>query len=173
MYSDINKVIDENKYLVYFTVKKYFSSFPIDEDVIQVGMIALWESIQNFDITKGTKFSTYACMHIQSVVAGYFRKQAAKCRVLPSGDTMIFLDELEYLDGQETKLSVLEDFNSNVVASIELKEFFSKCLSAVERMILTLKVCGYKQREIGEQVGYSQKQISRSLQQIKQKYLQF
>lgn len=173
MYSDMNKEIDENKYLVYFIIKKYFRLFSVDEDVFQIGMIALWEAIRDFDTTRGTKFSTYACIHIYSVIAGYFRKQMAKCRVISSDEVLISLDELYYSDGQETKSDFLEDSNSNTIMIVELKEFLVTYLSKTEQKILNLRIHGYKQREIGEQLGYSQKQVSRTLQKIKQKYLQF
>lgn len=54
------KIYNENENLVYFTIKKYYSDYLFDEDMIQECKLALWKCINKFDPHRNIKFSTFA-----------------------------------------------------------------------------------------------------------------
>jgi len=68
--------------------KKY--SFGNDfEDLCQVGQIGLIKATENFDISIGTKFSTYAYMYIQGEILKYIREN----RVIKVGKDLLALNK--------------------------------------------------------------------------------
>ena len=54
------ELYEENQSLVWFTLKKYFPSLKVDEDVLQVCRIGLWQACAEYYPEKGAKFSTFA-----------------------------------------------------------------------------------------------------------------
>lgn len=47
--NDIEKMVEDNKNLVFYTIARYFPNYKTDEDVIQTGMIGLWYACQRGD----------------------------------------------------------------------------------------------------------------------------
>lgn len=54
----------EHQSLIYSIIYKYFSFYNNKEDLFQVGYIGLMNALNNFDDSKGTKFTTYAYTYI-------------------------------------------------------------------------------------------------------------
>ncbi len=54
------ELIDGNLKLVLSVVRKFMSRAENPDDIFQVGCIGLIKAVDNFDITLGVKFSTYA-----------------------------------------------------------------------------------------------------------------
>ena len=67
------KIVLDNINLVYYTVKKHFSKYMSNEDIIQSGMLGLCKAAIKFDESKGFKFSTYAIYVIYNEIALLFR----------------------------------------------------------------------------------------------------
>lgn len=63
-------LIEENEKLIYSIISKY----PNKEDLIQIGKLAMAEAYQNFDDTRGTKFTTYAYPYILGAISKYVRE---------------------------------------------------------------------------------------------------
>lgn len=55
-----NRLVEENRALVYFTLKRYFAFRAGDDDWIQEGYLALMKAAETFRPELGNKFSTYA-----------------------------------------------------------------------------------------------------------------
>ena len=55
-----NRLIEHNLRLVAHIIKKYYSNYSYQEDLISIGTIALIKVINRFDYTKGTRLATYA-----------------------------------------------------------------------------------------------------------------
>ena len=54
----------EHQNLIYSIIYKYFRFYNNKEDLFQGGYIGLMNALNNYDVTKGTKFTTYAYTYI-------------------------------------------------------------------------------------------------------------
>lgn len=70
---EMQKILEENENLVRFTLCKHFPAYMFDDDMFQVGMIALWKAASTFDFSRG-KFSTYAVKCIKNGINCELRK---------------------------------------------------------------------------------------------------
>lgn len=69
------KIILENKNLIY-SISNYFSNYKSKEDLFQVGCIGLIKAYNNYDSSKGVKFSTYAYSYILGEMKRYVREDS-------------------------------------------------------------------------------------------------
>ena len=69
------EIIKENIPLVKSIANRYKNYGVPLEDLIQDGLIGLWESIEKFDPKKGTKFSTYAAYWIKKRILEALEKE--------------------------------------------------------------------------------------------------
>lgn len=69
--TEIEKMVEENKNLVFYTIARYFPDYKTDEDVIQIGMIALWYACTRYDQNKGI-FSSYCVRQIWREIGKHF-----------------------------------------------------------------------------------------------------
>lgn len=60
----INKLFNDNTYLVDGLIKKMYSLSGIKEDLRQVGLMGLYQAALKFDRSKGVKFTTFATYYI-------------------------------------------------------------------------------------------------------------
>ena len=73
-----NKIIEEYSYLVKIIALKMrgiYQQYGDVEDIVNEGIIALMDAIEKFDISKNTKFETYASIRIKGSIIDYVRKQ--------------------------------------------------------------------------------------------------
>ena len=64
-----NRLIEHNLRLVAHIIKKYYSNYSDQEDLISIGTIGLIKGINSFDYTKGTRLATYALQHTPHAVS--------------------------------------------------------------------------------------------------------
>lgn len=67
------KLIEHNLRLVAHIIKKYYSAYSDQEDLISIGTIGLIKAVNSFSPDKGTRLSTYAARCIENEVLMYFR----------------------------------------------------------------------------------------------------
>ncbi len=63
-----NRLIEHNLRLVAHIIKKYYSNYSDQEDLISIGTIGLIKGINSFDYTKGTRLATYASRCIENEI---------------------------------------------------------------------------------------------------------
>jgi len=71
--SSRNILIERNLRLVAHIVKKYYTSYKDQDDLISIGTIGLIKAIDTFNIDNGTRFATYACTCVKNEILMYFR----------------------------------------------------------------------------------------------------
>ena len=71
-----NRLIEHNLRLVAHIIKKYYSNYSDQEDLISIGTIGLIKGINSFDYTKGTRLATYASRCIENEILMHFRIQS-------------------------------------------------------------------------------------------------
>lgn len=71
---EYERLIIENEALVYHVLKQMHLYSQL-EDYYDVGMIGLCKAAKTFDNSKGSKFSTYACICIRNTILMDIRDQ--------------------------------------------------------------------------------------------------
>ena len=62
------KLIEHNLRLVAHIVKKYYSSYSEQDDLISIGTIGLIKAVDSFKYEKGTRLATYAARCIENTI---------------------------------------------------------------------------------------------------------
>jgi len=62
------KLIEHNLRLVAHIVKKYYTSYKNQDDILSIGTIGLIKAIDSFKIENGAKFATYASKCLQNAI---------------------------------------------------------------------------------------------------------
>lgn len=75
---EYERLIIENEALVYHVLKQMHLYSQL-EDYYDVGMIGLYKAAKTFDNSKGSKFSTYACICIRNTILMDIRDQKRQC----------------------------------------------------------------------------------------------
>ncbi|WP_312700062.1 FliA/WhiG family RNA polymerase sigma factor [Sedimentibacter sp.] len=73
-----NQIIEKYSYLVKIIALKLrgiYQQYGDVEDIVNEGIIALMDVVEKYDITKNTKFETYASIRIKGSIIDYVRKQ--------------------------------------------------------------------------------------------------
>lgn len=70
-----DKLIEHNLRLVAHIIKKYYSTYKEQEDLISIGTIGLIKAVNSYDFEKKTKFATYASKCIENEILMYFRSK--------------------------------------------------------------------------------------------------
>lgn len=63
-----NKLIEHNLRLVAHIIKKYYSSYSDQDDLISIGTIGLIKGVNTFNGDKGTRLATYAARCIENSI---------------------------------------------------------------------------------------------------------
>lgn len=139
---------------------------PIDDDLFSVGLIGLVKAINTFNPDKGVKFTTYATPVIRNEILMTFKKK----RIVPA---FSFDEPYQLENGDLVNLSeVIADsrkFEEEVIADMQMEQIFSN-LSDREKKIISLSMDRKTQREIAENCGISQAQVSRIIKSIYKKW---
>jgi RNA polymerase sporulation-specific sigma factor len=73
-----NTLIEHNLRLVAHIIKRYYSNFKEQEDLISIGTIGLIKAASTYDYTKGTRFATYASRCIENEIPSLGKHQRLK-----------------------------------------------------------------------------------------------
>lgn len=160
-------LIEENHNLIY----SYLHKMRLDiEEYYDLAAIGLCKAANNFDETKGFKFSTYAYRCMNNEVLNQIRKES-RCV------TPLLIFDMDEEDEEEkaslhlytaSKVSV----ENTVIVKMQLQDTL-KTLTPPRRKfakeVLSLALSGMTQRDIAERLHVSQASISRMLAFIKEK----
>lgn len=163
-----NELIIRNLRLVAHIIKKYYTSYADQEDLISIGTIGLIKAIDSYDVKNGTKFATYAGKCIQNEILMHFRAQK-KLTLESSIDDTIETDK----DGNPLTYIDIISVDDNIVEQIDLKNkkemveyAVKKLLDKREKAIITLRygldnTKPITQREVATKLGISRSYVSR------------
>lgn len=167
-----NELLSRYKDLVVKISRSFYIVGGDLEDIIQEGMIGLYNAIKNYHDDKEASFKTFAVICIKHKIQGAIKKsQSNKNKPLSSAVSIQSFDS----DGEE--FYPIEFVLDNTPAKIaiekenlkDLKENIKSSLSKLEFKVLKLYLEGYSYREIAEILNIQQKAIDNSLSRIKQK----
>lgn len=163
-----NKLVNHNMRLVAHIIKKYYSNYSDQEDIISIGTIGLIKAINTFDYKKGTRLATYASRCIENEIFMHFRTRKKNAQE-------ISMDEPIDTDGEGNPLTFSDIIFSteSVFDDVELKiqsEKLYKYIDSMEdkrkKQILIMRYGlydteAYTQREIAQKLNISRSYVSR------------
>lgn len=154
--TDIDKMVQENMNLVYFAINKYYQQYRGDEDIVQIGRIALWQACLKWTPDK-CEFSSYAVSAIRRAVQHEWVRRTALKRTADATAC-----SLEAPVGP----NVDEDLNYyRVIPSVDDVDYLDldpilMVLDAKRERVLRLLMAGYKANEIAEMTGCSETRVN-------------
>ena len=150
--------------LIYSVLSKKLNRYLGDDDLIQVGRIALWKCAKRYDPDKG-RFSTYASRAIYHAMLNELSKRKSDVSLnatVPGEDGLEFQDMIEdlnqSLEGVELKFELVD---------------FMKTLNQRRQEILKRKARGETRREIAKALDVSYYVVVRELKEISKQWKEF
>lgn len=169
-YQTIDEAIEQNKNLVWSVIHKYYPSFVGDEDIVQIGTIALWRAIETFDPSYGVMFSTYAYKSIFNNIGTELRKRKMNTNC-------VSLDEKYSTENDGTTYTLADvipapPYFADTLSEYEivLEQFFNSTnISARDRECYLRFIYGETQQEIANTMNYSRSFISRIIKNVQER----
>lgn len=145
--------------------RPYFLAGGDSEDLLQEAMFGLLKAIREFDSGRDTSFRTFAevCVRnriLSAVTAAARDKHAPLNHSVPMEEQPLL--EKDHVSGPE-ELFITREEEAERLAALNRK------LSPLEQRILSLYLHGFSYREIGEQVGRTDKSVDNAVQRIRRK----
>jgi RNA polymerase sporulation-specific sigma factor len=166
--TEAERLFEENEKLAYWWVQNHYPLTQHTDDIIQAALIGLWKAASTFSPEKGNKFATYAIICIRNEIWMQERTKIRSAKLCTRSLDEIIRDA----DGDED--TSLAHFFRDISAEGELSRIqiqeFLETLSDRDRLLISLRVQGYTQKQISEKIGISQSYISRLLIKIEKKY---
>lgn len=162
------KLIEHNLRLVAHIIKKYYSNYCDQEDLISIGTIGLIKAINSFNSDKGSRLATYAARCIENEILMYFRSTKKTSQEIfmsepieadSDGDTLTLMDVIC------SDESLLDDIDCKIKCE-QLYKFLSQISGSREYEIIVMRygLNGEKpltQREIAKKMRISRSYVSR------------
>ncbi len=163
-----NRLVNHNMRLVAHIIKKYYSNYSDQEDIISIGTIGLIKGINTFDYTKGTRLATYASRCIENEIFMHFRtrkKNANEISMNEPIDTDSEGNPLTFTDIIYSDETVFDDVDLKMNAE-KLYEYLENIDDQRKKKILIMRYGLYDtepltQREIAKELGISRSYVSR------------
>lgn len=160
MNMNYDMMIEENMGLVYMVINRYYNSYTEHymEELVQIGMIALFKTIKSYDESKGVKFSTLATKVIKNDLYTFVTDGIKKYNGVTDGTcTSMYASNGEDEDSNLLNLLECEQDYSNAQAS-EIVQFILTKDENTQTMVKML-VEGYTYSEIGNAIGVSKQRV--------------
>ena len=162
------KLILHNLRLVAHIIKKYYSAYSEQEDLISIGTIGLIKGIDSFNPEKGIKLATYASRCIENEILMYLRSKKKT-------SLDVSLSEPIDTDSEGNPLTLIDIIyaEDNIADELDLKIKSEKVRMFVSRLddkrekLIIIKRFGLDgnepqtQKEIAKKLGISRSYVSR------------
>lgn len=161
-------LVEHNLRLVVHIIKKYYSNYSEQDDLISIGTIGLIKAVNSFDYEKGTKLVTYASRCIENEILMYFRSQKKSSQDISMNEPIDTDSE-----GNPLTLSDIIFTDGTVDDDIEKRLKIERMCKLINNMpdsrekTIIIKRYGLDgnfplaQREIAEKLGISRSYVSR------------
>ena len=162
------ELIEHNLRLVSHIIKKYYSGYDEQEDLISIGTVGLIKAVDSFNADKGIRLATYAARCIENEILMYFRSKKRDANVISVNEPIETASEgnpLTLIDLIYTDDTISDDIH--LKNSIKrLYELIGQMTDEREKEIIIKRYGLYNQkeltqREIAAQMGISRSYVSR------------
>ena len=163
-----DKIIEHNLRLVSHIIRKYYSSYEYQDELLSVGSLGLIKAVDSFKPTFGTRFATYGARCIQNEILMMFRSKKKRGIEISIND-QIDVDKdgnpLTYLDIISVNESIENDLDMKVHIE-KIRRLVDDILLPREKQIIVLRygLKGFQprtQREVARYLGISRSYVSR------------
>ena len=162
------RLIEHNLRLVAHIIKKYYSTFKDQDDLISIGTIGLIKAVSTFKPEKSVRFATYASRCIENEVLMHFRnkkKSAQDVYISDPIDTDKDGNSLTLMDVMSEEDNI-DDCIDLHIKSEQLYQFIGTALDERERQIIVMRygLGGNRpltQREVAKKLDISRSYVSR------------
>lgn len=162
------ELIEHNLRLVSHIIKKYWSNYDEQEDLISIGTIGLIKAVDSFDAEKGTRFATYGARCIENEILMFFRSKKKDANV-------VSVNEPIDVDSEGNPLTLIDVIycDDTISDDIDLKNKTARLYELIDAMdnerdreIIIRRYGLYNtkeltQREIAAEMGISRSYVSR------------
>ena len=163
-----NELIEHNLRLVSHIIKKYYSNYDEQEDLISIGTIGLIKAIDSFDIDKGIRLATYAARCVENEILMHYRnkkKDSNNISVSEPIDTDSEGNPLTLIDIISIDDTICDDIDLKN-KSRQLYDYIEALESDRDKQIIILRYGLYNQKEmtqneIAKALGISRSYVSR------------
>lgn len=163
-----NSLIEHNLRLVSHIVKKYYSDYDEQEDLISLGTIGLIKGIDTFDAEKGARLVTYAARCVENEILMYFRAKKKDSNVVSVNEPIDSDSDgnpLTLIDVIYTEDTISDDIDLKNKTK-RLYELVEQISDTRERQIIIQRYGLYNtkiytQREIAKRMNISRSYVSR------------
>lgn len=124
------ELVEHNLRLVAHIVKKYYAAGGEQDDLISIGAIGLIKAVESYDVSKKTRFATYASRCIENEILMYFRSMKKTANDVYIGET-VDTDR----DGNSMSLSDILADEEVLADSVELKLKSDELYKAVDSVL--------------------------------------
>lgn len=140
---------------------QHFVGAAEQDDLVQEGLIALYECSRSFDASRGVPFEGYALICARRRMISTIRKNSV--------DHSVSIEEWQSLPDLVSTAPAPEDYAMGKESVEHLRVFIKSHLSPLERQVLGLHLEGASYREIAERIGKSEKSVENALSRIRTK----
>ena len=162
------KLIEHNLRLVAHIIKRYYSSYREQEDLISIGTIGLIKAVSTFDYDKGAKFATYASRCVENEILMHFRglrKTALDTFISDPIDTDSEGNSLTLQDTMADDGNIFDTIDLHL-KSEKMYQYIEDGLSKREKQTLIMRYgldCRppMTQREVADELNISRSYVSR------------
>ena len=162
------RLIEHNLRLVAHIIKKYYSNYSEQDDLISIGTIGLIKGINSFNANKGTKLATYCSRCIENEILMYFRS----CKKISQE---ISISEPIDTDSEGNPMTLMEIISTenDIIDDIDTKTKIVKLVKLVDEIkdkrdrLIIIKRYGLDgnepmtQKEIADSLNISRSYVSR------------
>lgn len=169
----ISGLMTKYKHLVKNVARKYYLVGGDEEDLMQEGMIGLYDAILSYDASKNDHFEAYAYLVIQrNILNAIKRDSALKFAPLNEGAHLNHQGELEHDENSYAYPMEVKTPEEILLQQEKDKEFLTAIeehLSPLEKAIVKEYLKGYSYHEIAKTLDISPKSVDNALSRIKTK----
>lgn len=123
------KLIKHNLRLVAHIIKKYYSTYSDQDDLISIGTIGLIKGINSFKPEKGTKLATYVSRCIENEILMYFRN------IKKTSQEISFSEPID-IDNEGNPLTLMDiiSIDDTIIEDIDYKEKLKKTIEIIDNI---------------------------------------
>lgn len=151
-----NKLVDENRGLVGFILKRYFPAWRFTDDALQDGFLALIKAADRFDPSRGIKFSTFACKCIWARLAC---KPPSQERFERSAKQFVACEDLRepIVDDDPVLLALAEE--SLALSEEQCRDALRRMTDREKRMLMMRVVDDMTLEQVGAEFGVCKERV--------------
>lgn len=163
-----NLLVEHNLRLVVHIIKKYYSNYSDQDDLISIGTIGLIKGINSFKPDKGTRLATYASRCIENEILMHFRSVKKTAQDISMNEPIETDNEgnpLTLTDIIATEDTIVDDIQEKANRK-KVRELVEKIRNERDKTIIILRygLSGNEpktQQEVADLLGISRSYVSR------------